>query len=125
MAQMALTWELRDERIASVLIGVSSVEQLDDDLGAVVGPPLSDEELREIDTSELLKKISSLEIQRWKYKGDESDHIGPYAEDFKRAFGLGDSDKHIHLLDLSGVALAGIKELEERLNRLEQFEKAA
>ena len=49
MAQMALTWELRDERITSVLIGVSRMEQLEDDLGAVAAAPLSDEELREID----------------------------------------------------------------------------
>ncbi len=49
MAQMALTWELRDERITSVLIGVSRMEQLEDDLRAVAAAPLSDEELREID----------------------------------------------------------------------------
>ena len=35
LAQMALAWALRDERVTSVLIGASSVAQLDDNLGAL------------------------------------------------------------------------------------------
>jgi L-glyceraldehyde 3-phosphate reductase len=49
LAQMALTWVLRDPRITSTLIGARTVEQLDDSLAALNGPPLSPEELAEID----------------------------------------------------------------------------
>jgi L-glyceraldehyde 3-phosphate reductase len=49
LAQLALQWALRDPRVTSAVIGASSVEQLDTNLDAVGGPPLTDEELAEID----------------------------------------------------------------------------
>jgi len=49
LAQMALAWALRDPRVTSVLIGASSVSQLDDSLGALTGLSFSDEELARID----------------------------------------------------------------------------
>ena len=49
LAQMALAWALRDERVTSVLIGASSVAQLEDSLGAVDNLDFSDEELAAID----------------------------------------------------------------------------
>ena len=49
LAQLALQWALRDERVTSAVIGASSVEQLDTNLDALQGPPLTDEELGEID----------------------------------------------------------------------------
>ncbi|MBO0708410.1 MAG: L-glyceraldehyde 3-phosphate reductase, partial [Candidatus Dormibacteraeota bacterium] len=49
LAQMAIAWTLRDERVTSALIGASSVAQLDQNLGALDNLLFSDEELREID----------------------------------------------------------------------------
>ncbi len=49
LAQMALAWTLRDPRVTSTLIGVSSVEQLDDSLGALDSLSFSEDELAEID----------------------------------------------------------------------------
>jgi L-glyceraldehyde 3-phosphate reductase len=49
LAQLALAWVLRDERITSALIGASSVAQLEENVGAIRNLPLSDEELAEID----------------------------------------------------------------------------
>jgi L-glyceraldehyde 3-phosphate reductase len=49
LAQMALAWTLRDERMTSTLIGVSSIEQLDDSLGALDNVSFSSDELAEID----------------------------------------------------------------------------
>jgi L-glyceraldehyde 3-phosphate reductase len=49
LAQMALAWTLRDERMTSTLIGASSVEQLEDSLGALAKLAFSAEELAEID----------------------------------------------------------------------------
>ncbi|MFF1453223.1 L-glyceraldehyde 3-phosphate reductase [Streptomyces sp. NPDC058274] len=50
LAQLALTWVLRDERMTSALIGASSVRQLEENLAALSAPKLTDEELKEIDT---------------------------------------------------------------------------
>ena len=49
LAQMALAWVLRDERVTSVLVGASSVRQLDDNLAALDNASFTDEELAEID----------------------------------------------------------------------------
>jgi L-glyceraldehyde 3-phosphate reductase len=49
LAQLALQWALRDSRITSAVIGASSVEQLDTNLDALDGSPLSNDELLEID----------------------------------------------------------------------------
>jgi L-glyceraldehyde 3-phosphate reductase len=49
LAQMALAWALRDGRVTSVLIGASSVAQLDDSLGALDGLVFDDAELARID----------------------------------------------------------------------------
>jgi L-glyceraldehyde 3-phosphate reductase len=51
LAQMALAWALRDERVTSVLIGASSVDQLEENLGALEKLDFSNEELAEIDHS--------------------------------------------------------------------------
>jgi L-glyceraldehyde 3-phosphate reductase len=51
LAQLSLSWLLRDERITSVLIGASRPEQLDDCLGAVRAPAFSDADLADIDAA--------------------------------------------------------------------------
>ncbi|WP_045862851.1 L-glyceraldehyde 3-phosphate reductase [Streptomyces sp. WMMB 714] len=50
LAQLALRWVLRDPRMTSALIGASSVGQLEANVAALEGPPLTEEELREIDS---------------------------------------------------------------------------
>ena len=85
--------------------------------------------IREVDTAELLHKVSSLPVYRWSYKAqDESiEHIGPMAQDFYKTFQIGDNEKSIGTLDPAGVALAAIKqlhkenrELKKELNELKQ-----
>ncbi len=49
LAQMALAWALRDERMTSVVIGASSVRQLEDNVAAVDGLGFTEEELVTID----------------------------------------------------------------------------
>jgi L-glyceraldehyde 3-phosphate reductase len=49
LAQMALAWLLKDKRITTVLIGASSVEQLDDNLACLENLNFSIEELNEIE----------------------------------------------------------------------------
>jgi L-glyceraldehyde 3-phosphate reductase len=49
LAQMALKWALRDQRVTSAVIGASSVEQLDTNIDALSGPAFTAEELKAID----------------------------------------------------------------------------
>ena len=49
LAQMAISWVLRDPRVTSALIGVSSVQQLEENIAAVHAPEFTDAELAEID----------------------------------------------------------------------------
>jgi L-glyceraldehyde 3-phosphate reductase len=49
LAQMALAWALRDERMTSLVIGASSVKQLEENVAALDGRRLTDAELAEID----------------------------------------------------------------------------
>jgi L-glyceraldehyde 3-phosphate reductase len=49
LAQLALAWTLRDPRITSTLVGVSSIEQLEANVAALDNLGLSDDELAEID----------------------------------------------------------------------------
>lgn len=49
LAQMAIAWLLQNKKISSVIVGASSVGQLDNNLKALDSSPLTEEELREID----------------------------------------------------------------------------
>jgi L-glyceraldehyde 3-phosphate reductase len=49
LAQMALAWVLRDERVTSAVIGASSVEQLEDNVHALDAPAFAPDELEAID----------------------------------------------------------------------------
>ena len=49
LAQLALSWALRDQRVTSVLIGASSVAQLEENLAATKNTTFSEEELAAID----------------------------------------------------------------------------
>jgi hypothetical protein len=66
----------------------------------------------------VLEKVTALPITEWKYKAeaDGSKHLGPVAQDFHAAFGLnGTDDKHIATVDESGVALAAIQGLNQKV----------
>ncbi len=49
LAQLALSWVLRDSRVTSAIIGASSVAQLEDNLAAVGAPPLTPDEITAIE----------------------------------------------------------------------------
>jgi hypothetical protein len=71
-----------------------------------------------VDSAEVLAKLTDLPVASWRYKTEDEStrHIGPFAEDFQRLFGLGDGET-ISLIDAQGVALAAIQGLDGRLDR--------
>ena len=66
LAQMALAWALRDPRVTSVLVGASSVAQLDDSLDAVKKLRFTKDELAQID-----KHARDAGINLWKTSSDK------------------------------------------------------
>jgi len=60
LAQMALAWTLRDPRMTSTLMGASSVEQLEDNVGALAKLDFTEDELAEID-----KYATESDINLW------------------------------------------------------------
>ncbi|PHQ49533.1 L-glyceraldehyde 3-phosphate reductase [Streptomyces cinnamoneus] len=66
LAQLALTWVLRDERMTSALIGASSVAQLEANVGALGAPALTKDELAEIDAL----AVSTEGVNIWARRGE-------------------------------------------------------
>jgi Flp pilus assembly pilin Flp len=66
-----------------------------------------------VNAREVLGRVVSLPIATWNYlsQGPAVRHIGPMAQDFHAAFGVGEDDTHINMVDANGVALAAIQGL--------------
>lgn len=80
-----------------------------------------------INPREILAKLGSMPVTEWEYKADPNRrYIGPMAQDFHAAFGLGADDKSITTLDSDGVMYAAIQglleELRSRDRRIEELE---
>ena len=73
-------------------------------------------DFRPVDGETLLGKLAQMPVQEWSYKAQDPAirHIGPTAQDFHAAFGLGEDPLRIGTLDADGVALAGVRALEAR-----------
>lgn len=74
-----------------------------------------------VDPRDVLDRLTAIPVQTWRYKTDKgaARHMGPVAEDFAAAFGLGRDDETITSSDIDGVALASIQALAQRLEALE------
>lgn len=91
-------------------------------------------DFRAIDSLQILAKVDAMPVTQWRYKAQRDElHVGPVAQDFYAAFGLGADDRHIATVDEAGIALAAIQglhrllqardaeiaELRDRLSRIE------
>jgi hypothetical protein len=68
----------------------------------------------------VLAKLTALPIAQWNFKQEAVRHLGPMAQDFHAAFGVGADDKHIATVDADGVALAAIQGLNQKLEERSQ-----
>jgi hypothetical protein len=77
-----------------------------------------------IDARSVLERVASMPISSWRYKleNNVTRHIGPMAQDFHAAFGLGSDDTSIGMVDGDGVSLAAIQglnlKLQDEISRL-------
>jgi hypothetical protein len=78
------------------------------------------EKIKAVDCRDVLEKVADLPVSAWSYKAAPSiQHLGPMAQDFKAAFGLGDADTGIATVDADGVALAAIQGLNQKVEEKE------
>jgi hypothetical protein len=79
-------------------------------------------DLAPADADAVLSKVVALPIYTWRYKTETSGalHLGPVSQDFRAAFGLGDSDQRITTVDADGVALAAIQGLNAKVVALQE-----
>jgi trimeric autotransporter adhesin len=69
-----------------------------------------------IDARAVLERVLTLPVSTWVYRTDPSTpHIGPVAQDFHAAFGVGSDDKTINTVDEGGIALGAIQGLNAKL----------
>ncbi len=80
-----------------------------------------------LNLNDILNKVNLLPMLQWNYKIEDPSikHIGPLAEDFYSAFGLGNDNQHISTIDPAGVALASIQALSSRVTGLELKEASS
>jgi len=71
------------------------------------------ENFADVDPVAVLEKIAAMPIQTWNYKTQAPAirHLGPTAQDFRAAFGLGENDTTINTVDADGAALVAIQGL--------------
>jgi len=75
-----------------------------------------------VDRRRLLDRLDRIPITSWSYKTQKPSirHLGPMAQDFRSAFGLGEDARHIDTIDEGGVALAAIQGLYRQNQALER-----
>ena len=86
---------------------------------------LTKEQFLPLDAEAVLGKITGLPIQAWNYRTEPRvRHVGPTAEDFHAAFGLGRDSTSIGLIDEAGITLVAIQALVERTDHLRRENEA-
>jgi hypothetical protein len=105
-----------------VLVVYGTVAELTgypDEVDQVRSGGISDRNLKEhiepVDVQAVLARLTALPIATWNYIADDAGvrHMGPMAQDFVAAFALGADDRHIHVIDASGVTMASLQALYE------------
>jgi len=92
--------------------------------GAGSWTTLSDRDLKTafapVDRREVLEKVAALPVETWQYKAQDASvrHIGPVAQDFRAAFGVGEDPRGIATVDADGVALAAVQGLYDIVKEL-------
>ncbi len=110
-----------DEFVARASGGFYFYTKADLSTGVWIGPGESDwhslsdraakRDLEPVDPDEVLARLAELPIYTWRYAAQSNGgrHMGPMAQDFRAAFGLGTDDRSIGSLDADGVALAALQ----------------
>ena len=86
--------------------------------------PMSDRNVKEnfqpVDQRAVLEKVCRLPVTEWNLISQPAGirHIGPMAQDFQAAFGVGEDDRHISTSDADGVAFSAIQGLNQKVEQV-------
>lgn len=92
--------------------------------------PISDRNVKHgfaaVDNEAVLETLAAIPISTWSYDFEAGNvrHMGPMAQDFHAAFGLGADDRHIPVIDSAGVSFAAIQALRARTEQLDEANSA-
>lgn len=67
-----------------------------------------------------LGAVREMPVEKWTYnpgEGDEGEHVGPYAEDFNKATGIGDG-KSIDVISAVGITMGAVRQLDQKITAL-------
>ncbi|MGW0868107.1 tetratricopeptide repeat protein [Streptomyces sp. NPDC002611] len=68
----------------------------------------------------VLRAVATLPVSTWSYRGEEGvRHLGPMAQDWYAAFGLGADDRTIHPIDVNGVSVVAVQALYRMVSGLQ------
>ena len=83
------------------------------------------ENVDQVNGRKVLERLIQLPIATWNWRTQDKNtqHMGPMAQDFHAAFGLGSDDTHISTVDSDGVALAAIQGLHELTQEIKDDSK--
>ncbi|GAA3372897.1 tail fiber domain-containing protein [Streptomyces racemochromogenes] len=70
----------------------------------------------------VLETLATLPVSSWRYTWDPEHvrHLGPMAQDWHAAFGLGDTDTAIDFIDSNGITIVAIQALHQLVTDLQQ-----
>lgn len=111
---------LRTSNAASAALGASGNTGCDLAAGSGAFTCSSSRTLKDsfelVNGEDLLARLRTMPVTTWKFTGEDTGirHLGPVAEDFYAAFGLGGSETMIPITDLAGVAVGAAQALERR-----------
>jgi len=72
----------------------------------------------DLDADSVLARLATIPIRRWRYLETETPHVGPTAEDFHAAFGLGSGPTTIATVDADGITMLAVQALIRRTDQL-------
>lgn len=75
-----------------------------------------------VEKDALLARLQQMPVTTWNFEEGQDGvrHLGPVAEDFYAAFGLGESESSIMVQDMAGVGLAGVQALADRTDAMSE-----
>jgi hypothetical protein len=75
-----------------------------------------------VDGADILRRLSTVPITQWNLKAQDAavKHVGPMAQDFYSAFGLGEDERYLNTGDVDGIALVSIQALYQIVTALER-----
>lgn len=80
------------------------------------------DDFRTVDGRDILARLAAMPVSEWRYRSDPaaSRHIGPMAEDFRSAFGVGVDGSGLNVGDVAGVTIAAVQGLWTELQEQEK-----